>query len=212
MSERCDSIITILEDAQLLEAGMSDWGQQDQFRRRRVSPTSFPYNTPLPESFTLTARFYFPSQDVVNLWLRYYLARMKLHESLIDGLMFLSQWQVLPAPRDYSTLVSTSEEVIRWAADSFLGATAFALGEVSSEGKVWWSDKPRYDWGNGLPELDCQIAIRLLMPLQDLRHSAYIAALQREAIEGLFMRISHEMRLPWAIAPDSVLDSITSSD
>ena len=204
-SELCDEIITIIEDAKVLEAGMADWGLDIDWRQRRVSPTAFPHNVPLAESFTLTVRFYFPSQDIAGLWFRYYVARMKLHESLVDGLVYLSQSESLSSftersGRNVHILICEHEEIIRWAVDSFLGGTAFALGEVNDKGKVFSANRD-YDWSNGLPELDCQSAIRLLVPLQDLRHSIYVTSLQRQAIESLFIRISREMRFLWAVAP-----------
>lgn len=214
--ELYDEIIKALVDARQLEASMNGWDSHDEWRQRRVSPTSFPYNIPLTENFVLGARSYFPSRDVASLMFRYYLTRMKLHESLIDGLNFLSKARCPFSFEDrlgqkLETLVYEYEDIIRWAVDRFLGAAAFALGEVDNKEKVGSSSSSRheYDWSNGLPELDCQSAIRLLVPLQDLRHSPYVNSLQRKGIEILFAKISREMRLLWAVAPGHAPIGIT---
>lgn len=209
----CDGALTIMKAAESLESEMKGWDSHDIWRPRRVKTDSI--SDPVPDAYALSARIYFSSFPVYLHWFRFYLARMKLHESLAECLSIVSQsegFSVLSQRlgRDPYQVLSAYEDIIRWAIDGLLGSIAFSLGEVSEQGRIG----PRHlddGWENGLPDLNCMSAIRWVVLLHDLRQSDYLTVTQRQGVEAAFTRISMEMRFPWAVTPQWTSSGVTLS-
>jgi len=128
-------------------------------------------------------------------WFRFNLARIKLHEAMIDCLRAITPEDATMSQDDIKAKVTRNVEFVRTGITDFLGGVAFALGDIDEQGAFCYSTPGEAD---SVVNINTTGVQRLILPLYILRHSEYLTTLQSDGIEDALLRMGRELHYPWA--------------
>lgn len=145
------------------------------------------------------AQYYFYSFWVFLYWLRYLIARIKLHDTLI-ALVDVKR-QCHPTRGQSPSLQlgqldgrkSKHTDIIRETTDQLIGLTAYALGDISNQGVIRAGIK---DGGakSGWHDINACAAMQLVLPFKVLQQSVYITLGQQDALGLAISQIADGLR------------------
>jgi hypothetical protein len=131
-------------------------------------------------------------------WFRFNLARIKLHEAMIDCLRAITPEDATMSQDDIKAKVTRNVEFVRTGITDFLGGVAFALGDIDEQGAFCYSTTSTPGEVDSVVNINTTGVQRLILPLYILRHSEYLTTLQSDGIEDALLRMGRELHYPWA--------------
>jgi hypothetical protein len=198
-ADRVKRTLDLLQEGEGLAESMRGWSElEDGWKAVRV--TSIPglasMRTWMPHK--THSKYYYSSIFVYLHWFRYNLARVKLHEVMVDCLKALHRQGVTAYQHSIQARIEYHRDQVQAGLTDFLGGVAFALGDIDERGDFCHEMDPLQHDADGLTTINTSGAQRLILPLYILRHSKYLTALQSEGIEAALLRIGRELNYPWA--------------
>lgn len=180
----------LLLDGEYSDAGMLNWSKDEpgwdimfvQADLRNTAWAEHPF----------LARSFFVNFWIFLYWLRYLIARVKLFETLSEIVktkkhaLGKEQHESKKAKRYGEKLVLFSK-IVETTADTLIGLTGYALGDISNRGEVLLA-------AYRINEVNVVAAMQLVIPLKVLRRSEYARPDQKLAIDIAIDRIADGFR------------------
>jgi hypothetical protein len=189
--------LDLLQEGERLAESVRGWSElEDGWQAMRVTSVPGPASRRTWIPHKTHSKYYYSSIFVYLHWFRYNLARVKLHEVMVDCLNALPRQDITSYQHSIQVRTEYHRGQIQAGLTDFLGGVAFALGDINECGDFCEMDALPHE-PDGLATINVTGAQRLIIPLYILRHSKYLTALQSEGIEAALLRIGRELNYPW---------------
>jgi hypothetical protein len=192
-------ISDLLQEGKELAESMRGWSEdEDGWQAMPVTSVLRLESTRIWIPHKTHTKYYYSSIFVYLHWFRYNLARIKLHEVMVDCLRTLQWENVTMYPHNIQARIEYHQGQARAGITDFLGGVAFALGDIDERGDFCCYETTSKPAGaDGVVSINTSGAQRLILPLYILRHAEYLTALQSEGIKAALLRIGRELDYPW---------------
>jgi hypothetical protein len=203
-SDRVKGTLDLLQEGEDLAECARGWSElEDGWRAMRVTSVPGPASRRTWMPHKTHSKYYYASIFVYLHWFRYNLARVKLHEVMLDCLNALHLHEVTSYQHRIQARIEYHRDQVQAGLADFLGGVAFALGDIDERGEFCCEMERLPYEADGLATINASGAQRLIIPLYILRHSKYLTAVQCEGIEAALLRIGQELNYPWTCPSQS---------
>lgn len=186
-----------------LEVGMAGWSKPEL--GWDMTKVIVSLDGTLWSRHPLHAQYYFYSFWVFLYWVRYLIARIKLHDTLI-ALVDVKSRKLQRLGQPSSSHLGRSEArkrkhtaIIRETTDQLIGLTAYALGDISSQGRCRAGVKDGQA-GSGWLDVNVCAAMQLVLPFKVLQRSVHITPGQHGALGVAISQIADGLRRTSAVS------------
>ena len=201
--DRLHTVKTYLKAAARLEEKVSGWCDIPSWLPQKVvlDTSQRPQHRTPWTSGTLFRLHYYQSWAGFFHWNRHFVAKICLHEALLNALAHISGTSS-SSSRDndfegMSDLVASHTAIIHETVGDFLGTLAYAFGDVDEDGHVRSIPTPVVSDGTATEHrgINVPATLQIQPPLAHLITSRYLGAGQREAMLLALQRVRAEFSL-----------------
>lgn len=186
----------LLYEGECYDASMLRWSKTDP--GWDIMPVTGDLSYTMWALYPFHALYYFHNFWIFLYWIRFFIARIKLYETLIELVKAkkrnsIAHQDSLQRLTNIDSKTDNFIRIIQKTADELIGLTAYALGDVSSSGTII-SVPSSGDPNGGWKEVNVVAAMQLVIPLKVLQRCIYTSPVQKEAINDAIIHIADGFR------------------